>query len=335
MNEPLVSVIIPVYKVEKYLDRCIDSVVNQSYRNLEIILVNDGSPDCCPQICDEWANEDCRIKVIHKENGGVSSARNAGLDVCTGEYICFVDSDDWVDSTIVQALLDACVENNALLSVCGRYDHFEGNDYVKVNKCPLKNEIVDTQTFTAHMLIGNNCDSCAWGKMYHKSLWDKVRFPNGRIYEDIAVIYKVTLRVPYIATINKPLYHYFRRLGSIVSSSFSEKLFDYPFNTRNMLEDIKQNCPKLFEYACWSHLKAIQNVLHKLFVVDNVVFRKYKIYAKELSNEIKNYKVVYCTSLIFNKNDRILCKLYSNFFVSKMACRLNKKIKKIRAKINH
>ena len=97
MNEPLVSVIVPVYKVEKYLDKCIESIVGQTYENLEIILVDDGSPDNCPTMCDEWAQKDSRIKVIHKENGGLSSARNAGLDACTGDYIGFVDSDDWIE----------------------------------------------------------------------------------------------------------------------------------------------------------------------------------------------------------------------------------------------
>lgn len=97
MNDPLISVIVPVYKVEKYLDECVESIVNQTYRNLEIILVDDGSPDNCPQMCDDWAKRDARIRVIHKENGGLSSARNAGLDVCTGEYISFIDSDDWLE----------------------------------------------------------------------------------------------------------------------------------------------------------------------------------------------------------------------------------------------
>ena len=113
MKQPLVSVIVPIYKVEPYLRRCLDSIVKQTYTNLEIILVDDGSPDGCPQICDEYAARDKRIVVIHKDNGGLSDARNAGLDICKGEYISFIDSDDWVANIYIEAMLKATITNNA------------------------------------------------------------------------------------------------------------------------------------------------------------------------------------------------------------------------------
>ena len=115
---PLISVIVPVYKAEKYLDKCVQSIVNQTYKNLEIILVDDGSPDNCPEMCDEWAKKDSRIKVIHKENGGVSSARNAGLDNSFGDYIGFVDSDDFIENDFYECLYDNLVENGADISFC-------------------------------------------------------------------------------------------------------------------------------------------------------------------------------------------------------------------------
>ena len=191
MNDILISVIVPVYNVEKYLDRCIDSIVNQTYRNLEIILVDDGSPDNCPKMCDDWAKKDGRIKVIHKENGGLSSARNAGLDICIGEYIHFVDSDDWLELSCIELLLDACVQNGALLSVCGRYIivHEKRN----IDKNFSENQIMSTSNFVSNMLVGKNCDSSPCGKLYHKSLWVGIRFPHGRIYEDIAILYKLFL----------------------------------------------------------------------------------------------------------------------------------------------
>lgn len=117
-NQPLISVIVPVYKVEAYLGPCVESVIAQTYRNLEIILIDDGSPDRCPEMCDAWAQKDSRIKVIHKENGGVSLARNVGLDAATGDYVMFVDSDDLIVSNIVETLLDSCQRNNVLLAMC-------------------------------------------------------------------------------------------------------------------------------------------------------------------------------------------------------------------------
>ena len=116
--EQLVSIIVPIYNVEKYIKECIDSIINQTYKNLEIILVDDGSPDCCPKICDEYSKKDKRIKVIHKENGGLSSARNAGLDVAKGEYVSFIDSDDVVDEKFIETLYNLCIENNCDISEC-------------------------------------------------------------------------------------------------------------------------------------------------------------------------------------------------------------------------
>ena len=139
MNEPLVSVIVPVYKVEKYLDKCVESIVGQTYKNLEIILVDDGSPDNCPAMCDKWADRDSRIKVIHKQNGGVSSARNAGIDAVQGEFIGFVDSDDWLEPDMYDCLVKNALEYNADISRCGYFvdwsDHtsYVGSTEKKIN----------------------------------------------------------------------------------------------------------------------------------------------------------------------------------------------------------
>ena len=134
-NEPLISVIVPVYKVEQYLDRCVQSIVDQTYKNLEIILVDDGSPDNCPAMCDAWAEKDDRVQVIHKENGGVSSARNVGLDAVTGSYIAFVDADDWIESDMLEFLLHNIIEFKADISGCTFSKDFSGNEtsYVNLN----------------------------------------------------------------------------------------------------------------------------------------------------------------------------------------------------------
>lgn len=317
MNDPLVSVIIPVYGVEKYLNKCVDSVVNQTYKKIEIILVDDGSPDQCPRLCDEWVKKDERVRVLHKSNGGLSDARNAGIKICKGEYICFVDSDDWVEPTLVQLLLDACLENQVLLSACGRYDHFEGTDKVQINKCPLKNEIVDSQKFVARMLIGDHCDCSAWGKMYHKSLWNTVQFPQGRIYEDVAIMYKVVLNISKVATVSTPLYNYRIRSVSIVQSSFSKRLLDYPFNTRNLLTDVKENYPELYIPACWTHTQALTHVLSKIARSNRKVFNEHKKECSGLQKELKSLKAVWKKSDLFSRKDRLYIKIYSNRYISR------------------
>ena len=317
MNEPLVSVIIPVYKVEQYLDQCIDSIVHQTYKDLEIILVDDGSPDNCPQICDQWAKMDPRIKVYHKSNGGLSDARNVGVQLCTGEYICFVDSDDWAEPMMVESMLSACIANNTLIAVCGRYDYFEEKKDRRISKCPVADEAVHSVEFASKMLKGNNCDSSACSKLYHKSVWGKVCFPVGRIYEDVAVLYRVILSVPRVSTVKLPLYNYRRRLGSIVQSDFSEKLFDYPYNTRKMLADVKRNYPELYEEACWAHTKALLRVLDKLSRTDRKTYRRYREEFRALQKELNSLKIVWKSSAIFSSNDRIYNRIYANRFLSR------------------
>ena len=123
----LVSVIVPIYKVEKYLNKCVDSIINQSYKNLEIILVDDGSPDKCGEICDKYAEKDSRVKVIHKENGGLSDARNAGIDIAKGDYLLFVDSDDWITSNICEVLIKNANDNLSDIIACNQYESFDGD----------------------------------------------------------------------------------------------------------------------------------------------------------------------------------------------------------------
>lgn len=328
MNNPLISVIIPIYNVEKYLDRCIASVVNQTYKNLEIILVDDGSPDLCPQICDDWATKDSRVRVIHKANGGLSSARNTGLQNSAGEYIYFLDSDDWIELDMIQSLYEACAQNDVLLSVCGRYIHFENNNSIQIDKCPAANEIMPSKVFVSHMLIGDHCDSCAWDKLFHKSLLVDIRFPEGRIYEDVAIMYKIALSTSCVATLSKPLYHYFRHSGSILMSGFSERLFDYPINTRNLLSDISHNYSDLYEYACWTHIKALQNVIIKLAQADRAEYKAYIRDYKQLVGELRSLRSVWKNSSIFSFHDKIMCTVHSIWYIVRPVHKIKKLLKR-------
>lgn len=227
-EKPLVSVIVPVYKVEGQLDRCIASIVSQSYRNLEIILVDDGSPDKCPAMCDAWAERDRRIVVIHQANAGLSAARNAGLDAMHGEYVAFVDSDDYVDTQFVARLLGTMQEKGAEIGICSIRQEDE-------QAAPLPdNRMVCSQTST---LTGREClsrlsgDGCisyvvVWNKLYAARLWDGVRFPVGKLHEDEFTTYRIMDRCDVVALVPAALYHYVQHSGSIMHAAYSIRNLD-------------------------------------------------------------------------------------------------------------
>lgn len=215
MND-LVSIIVPIYKVEPYLRRCLDSIVNQTYTNLEIILVDDGSPDGCPQICDEYAAKDKRIIVIHKENGGLSDARNAGLDICNGEYISFVDSDDWVEKDYIYTLYSLLSNNNIDIAV-GNFQQFsEDNQLFPPEMLP--EGIFSNKKILDEILTRKTPYKLAWGKLFKKKLFDTIRFPVGQIHEDELVGYQPYCFSNYTSCTKKVLYHYLRRSDSIMGS---------------------------------------------------------------------------------------------------------------------
>ena len=218
-NCPLISVIVPVYKVEKYLDRCIDSIIHQTYTNLEIILVDDGSPDGCPAMCDKWAEKDSRIKVIHKENGGLSSARNAGLDVASGEFFGFVDSDDYILPEMYETLCKLITENEADLSICS----FEQVD----ERGEILQEHIDTTgTFIDEILTGDELLRkwlkvnwryvVAVNKLYRTSVFGGMRFPLGRIHEDEFTAHHFFSMCRKAAITGQKMYFYVRRDDSIM-----------------------------------------------------------------------------------------------------------------------
>lgn len=223
----LVSVIIPVYNVEVYLDRCLASIVKQTYENLEIILVDDGSTDTCPKKCDEWAKKDHRIKVIHKKNGGLSDARNAGIDQATGDFLCFIDSDDFVHQEFVQVLLNNLLETDSDLSIC----YFRSVD---------ENTQLPVEVTAKHMVIeGNEIPNVlfekynlpfvsACTKLYKKEIFNDLRFDVGRINEDNFVIHKILMKCKKIVFTKGEYYYYYKRANSITRAEyFTEKNLDY------------------------------------------------------------------------------------------------------------
>lgn len=223
MEQPLVSIIVPVYKVEKYLDRCVDSLVRQTYQRLQIVLVDDGSPDGCPHLCNEWGGKDARITVVHRPNGGLSAARNTGIDHASGEYVAFVDSDDYVDPAYVQAMVEAAQSHDADLVVSGFVSNrpgLVGQNVVPSGVYSGKDLLV--QAIHAHQVPY----VVAWDKLYRFALVDAIRFPEGKIHEDEYTFYRFFAAAKTVAVIDRPLYHYELNGDSIMGNLASLKHLD-------------------------------------------------------------------------------------------------------------
>ena len=222
MTSPLVSVIVPIYKVEKYLCACVDSILAQTYKNIEIILVDDGSPDSCPKICDDYAQKDSRIRVIHKPNGGLSDARNVGMENANGDYFCFVDSDDMCHTRMIEALMNPILEDKSLLLSAIQSQNFTTDSDINfVNQQISDAKIID---FSAYM----HCHyySAAWGKIYHRTLFNEIKYPIGRLHEDEFVTYRICYATNKIAYNLDKLYFYRQRTNSITAQPSPKRIFD-------------------------------------------------------------------------------------------------------------
>lgn len=226
--ETKVTVIVPVYNTSKYINKCVDSILEQTYKALEIILVDDGSTDGSSHICDEYAQKDPRIKVIHKKNGGLSSARNAGLDHSTGEYIGFVDSDDYIEPHMYESLLCAIKHANAELCICGfQYVDEEGKLQPAPASSPIKTEtLIKADIYEKLFGDAYYYYVIACNKLYHSKLFAALRFPEGRVHEDEFIAHHVFSLCETVATISTPLYFYVQRDGSIMNAAFNIKRLD-------------------------------------------------------------------------------------------------------------
>lgn len=232
--QQLVSIIVPIYKVEQYLEKCIENLINQTYKNVEIILVDDGSPDNCPLICDEFAQKDSRIVVLHKTNGGLSDARNAGLKIAKGEWIVFIDSDDFVHLQMIEILMDTATKYEADLAWCsiketdenGYADNIkiEGDEQLEVlndnNTVVMTNSEAEEKFFSMAM---KQEALVAWNKLYHRSLFtedgEPIWYPIGKIFEDGYTTYRLIYQAKKVVAARLPLYYYRQRGGSIMNQN--------------------------------------------------------------------------------------------------------------------
>ncbi len=224
MSTPLISVILPIYKVEEYLDRCVNSLLAQSYSNLEIILVDDGSPDRCPQLCDAWAKKDPRIRVVHKKNGGLSDARNAGLAVATGELISFIDSDDWIEPHFFRILYEALSGSGSQIASCEYRKAYEGQPLPPVSSDYQYHTLTTVEAMSA--LIDNKVQQVVWNKLYRRDLIGDTLFDVGKYHEDEFWSYQIIGRCNKLAVTDYVGLNYFQRDDSIMGETYSLKRLD-------------------------------------------------------------------------------------------------------------
>ena len=237
MNQ-LVSIIVPIYNVQNYLEECVNSLLAQTHKEIEVILVDDESPDNCPQMCEDFAKKDSRIKVIHKKNGGLSSARNAGLDIATGNYIMFIDSDDFVEHNMVEELLAIKTQNNTDIACVGMYRYTNGTAEVIPKTVSKKNiEILDNTT-ALKRLISRSIDCSSCNKLYSKTIIGKSRFKEGRNNEDHPFLFELYQKNGAIAYTNKA-YYYYRYNQASITKTFNDSSFDIIKNIDDLEKEIE------------------------------------------------------------------------------------------------
>ena len=306
-KNPLISVIIPIYNVEKYIHQCLDSVINQSYKNLEIILVDDGSIDKCSEICDEYAKKDKRIIIIHQENKGLSSARNTGLKYASGSYIAFVDSDDWLALNCYEKVLNHAIKTNAEIT---GYDIFEvyGNTIKVRSHTPNENAVIYT---SQHYDLLFSLWPLVWSKLYKKSFLDKyqIYFPDGLIYEDVPFVVACYARNATMTFINDHL-HYYRmsRVGSLShkGNPKTSQIFDVMEFIKNDLKGIGkfgETYPSLVHHSAstilWLFELTPKNLRYQFY---KKMQKHFKFYSKIAPHKMKEHLQFTILNEIINMN---------------------------------
>lgn len=243
LKKPLISVIVPVYNVEKYVGRCLTSIINQSYTNLEIIVVNDGSTDKSLAVCEEYAAKDNRIKLISQENKGLSGARNTGLRHYTGEYVSFVDSDDWIHRNMIEYMFNVFISHDVEMSLCGNLHVSE--EMVKDERYVEKDCKIFTSNSFMELFLNETFTAC-WSRLFRKDVIKGIQFPEGLNCEDFIYMYEVVRRIKKdVGLVELPLYYYFcNRPDSIVNNSFGIRKFDQYYSAKKLFELVCEHTPQ-------------------------------------------------------------------------------------------
>ena len=297
---PIISVIVPVYKVEKYLDKCVLSIINQTFRDYELILVDDGSPDSCGQQCEAYKEKDSRIRVIHKENGGLSSARNAGLDAATGEYVSFIDSDDFISPNMLEILYTGICFNKADMAACGINNVY--GDLMRPQCRERKTFYCDGETAFGKIMEGNEIPASICNKMIRKDVIGSLRFPEGRLYEDAFFTAELMQKIHKVWVTTEPLYYYVHRKKSITTESFHAKGMDVIYAYEKNMEVVKEHYPALIvngEFRLlWGYFVVLDRIL-------NVPEYKLVPEYKQVKDYLKEHWVQVLKNPYFTKSRKI------------------------------
>jgi glycosyltransferase involved in cell wall biosynthesis len=281
-----VSVVVPIYKVEKYLNRCIDSILSQTYKNIEVILVNDGSPDRCGSIAEEYAAIDSRVKVIHKENGGLSDARNAGMELVTGNYTMFVDSDDWLVPSAIDMLITTCKRYKADVVQSAFYYDYEDHLLFDHKHYSQKGTpvILNRDSLMYELVKNERVKNFAWGKLYKTRILQGIPFKKGVLFEDVFWAHQVMNRVKKFVLINQPLYFYVQRSDSIVAS-YTPRNLDILEGLKERHKFIEENYKELVDESFKIILKT--SLIHYNLLILNWRKDKRGSYRKEIRDYIR------------------------------------------------
>lgn len=304
MKQELISIILPVYNVSKYLEECMKSIINQTYKNIEIIVVNDESTDGSDYICEKYKKLDNRIKVIHQKNQGLSAARNTGLNHCKGEYISFIDSDDYVKPDYIGKLYKSIKENNTKISVCGYTDLYTDNT-LKSAGISEYNELLIGKKF----LKDRGLNTVVWNKMYDASIWKKLRFDVGKLHEDLFIMHKIMYNEDIVSVVKEDLYIHRTRTDSITGKRFDIKRANDIIEASENRLNFFRNKEQSFYCMC---LLELMNKLSKeygrMYMYDK---KKYKHELKEMHKRAKECYKEY----LLNHKGRYNCSKKTIMFV--------------------
>lgn len=299
--KPLVSIIVPCYNVEQYLPKCIDSILSQTYRNLEIWLVDDGSPDNCGTICDEYAQKDARIKVIHQQNRGLSDARNAALDVMTGEYVVYIDSDDYISPTHVEGLYHLIEKYSAQVAVNSFCAFMENTEPYPAKKSNRDIVLEPGTKAVEAMFYQEMFDTAACGKIYEAGLFDDVRYPSGLLFEDLPTTYRLLLKAEKVVFNEEQSYFYLLRSNSIEGAAFSPHKLDSGLQVMAMMDkDIDKLQPIIKSYNC-----RIASFIFHLLLQMPIGY----VHREEFEGRIKQLRWSVITDQKARKKTRVACLL--------------------------
>lgn len=312
MENDLISIVIPVYNVEKYLSMCLESVLAQTYKNIEILLVDDGSTDNSGQICDDYKNKDNRIIVIHKENGGAADTRNVGIKNATGKYITFIDSDDTAELNYIEYLYSLLKKYGTNMSIAA-YSIISNEKKINIGQ-GYQEELFNTQEGLDRLLCEKGFTVSPCAKLYNKNLFDDIGYPKGKLFEDNETTYKLIMKCEEIAYGNLSIYNYYKRDNSMMTSKFNMKKLDLIELTDKMCDDIEKKYPKLKKSTDKKRITARFSILRQM-LIEKLNDEQKKI-VKGIKKYIKSRKWQIFKNPKIDKRDKIalISLLFGNKF---------------------